>query len=460
VASRRDLIQSYQFLTRRVVAAFVTRDADPEQSPLRKGVGALYAGIMVAILVGAGFGVYGLLTHTGNTSWQVDGTVVVEQETGAVFVYGNGELHPMLNLTSALLVAHRSPPTMVTVPAKELAGVPRTISVGIPYAPTSLPPASQALRGAWAMCSGSDATVMLSVGVVDRGGTMVDRNHALLVNDGSRNYFENGAYHYFLVWRGVRYPLTDSKATDSLYQVQPISAVGPAWLKSLQIGQTIGPIYVPDKDTTSPTVPGRRVGDIVYATLGSGERQNYLVYSDGVLPITPLELAVTMGESATAPVEAEITLSQANSLPRTAKGPKSSTNPPAPDSAPPLVPRDSGQEVCAHITDARTAPEVWVGGSVAAMGAGIQVMGGGVGSSPMADRVAVPAGRFAITVDPSGTNYSIVTDTGVRYPVSDPSVLGYLGYSADLAVSLPNIVLSRLPVGPSLDPNAAGDLAQ
>src|SRR5689334_1056439 len=103
MASRRDQLQSYQFLTQRVISAFVMRETDPAQSPLRRGIGAVFAGLMIAVMVGAGFGVYGLLTKIGSNNWKANGAIVVEKETGATYVYNGGELHPMLNFTSALL---------------------------------------------------------------------------------------------------------------------------------------------------------------------------------------------------------------------------------------------------------------------------------------------------------------------------------------------------------------------
>src|SRR5215813_2594405 len=110
MATRRDQLQSYQFLTQRTLSAFVMRETDPAQSPLRRGIGALFGGLMVAVLVAAGFGIYGLLTKTGANQWQKDGSVVVERETGAVFVYRQNRLNPALNFASAKLAAGPNPP--------------------------------------------------------------------------------------------------------------------------------------------------------------------------------------------------------------------------------------------------------------------------------------------------------------------------------------------------------------
>jgi type VII secretion protein EccB len=446
VASRRDLILSYQFLTRRVIAAFVTREPDPDQSPLRKGVGAVFAGIMITILVGAGFGVYGLVTHKGSNAWQVDGAVVVEKETGASYVYAGGTLHPMLNFASALLAAGRTPPQTFTVPAASLAALPRAVRSGIAGAPGSLPPAAGVLRGGWALCALPDASTSLSVGRTDVGGNGLG-DGALLVTDGVGTY---------LIWHGHRYGIVEAvTVVPSLYPVQQApSRVGNAWLKGLPAGTDLAPVAVPDRGAASTVLPGRKVGDLVYAETGGG-RQYYLVFPDGLAAISPLQRDIAVGVATVA--EVPIPVADAN------RAAKSSRLPPpadpsvaAPDSPPHLVVPPAGAPLCARSTDARSAPQVWVGGSLSGLGSGLPVAGGGAGAA-LADRVAVPAGHVAIAAPSiAGGGYSLVTDEGIRYPVPAKAVLGLLGYPPDLAVSVPDRLLDRLPAGPALDPAAAG----
>src|SRR5262245_59954113 len=97
MASRRDQLHSYQFLIQRVISAFVMQETDPAQSPLRRGVGAVFAGTMISLLVAAGFGVVGLGSKVGGADWRADGAVIIEKETGASFVFLAGRLHPTLN---------------------------------------------------------------------------------------------------------------------------------------------------------------------------------------------------------------------------------------------------------------------------------------------------------------------------------------------------------------------------
>src|SRR5438552_2218071 len=160
MASRRDQLQSYQFLVQRVLSAFVMRETDPAQSPLRRGVGAAFAGAMIAIILAAGFAVFGLLTKAGSGKWQVDGAVVVEKETGAPFLYRQGVLHPMANYASALLASNQVPPPLFRESRNSLSGVPRGVQLGILNAPNSLPDQGKMIGAPWTLCAvpGTDAT--------------------------------------------------------------------------------------------------------------------------------------------------------------------------------------------------------------------------------------------------------------------------------------------------------------
>jgi hypothetical protein len=65
MASKKDQLQSYQFLVQRFVSALVMRETDPAQMPFRRLAGAAFASVMVAVLALAGVGIYGLLRPGG-----------------------------------------------------------------------------------------------------------------------------------------------------------------------------------------------------------------------------------------------------------------------------------------------------------------------------------------------------------------------------------------------------------
>jgi type VII secretion protein EccB len=442
VPTRRDLAESYQFLSRRVVAAVVTGELDPPQSALRRGVGAFVAGIMVAVLVGAGFGVVGLFTQTGGNSWQVDGAVVVEKETGASFIFHNGVLYPALNYTSALLAAGKSPPTVFRESAAAIAGVAHGNRIGIPGAPDSLPAARAMLSGRWNLCAAGPVTTVL-VGTDPAGGSPV-ADRALLVTDGATTT---------LLWHGHRNLVADaSTVVPALFGALGVAhRVGPAFLSGLPAGPDIAAIPVTDQGAASPVLPGRHNGDIVYADTGSG-RQYYLVLADGLAPITALQRDVQLSRAAVAQTRIDVAIA-INAKASTQAPTASELAPPA--ATPTLASIGSADAICAAIGDPTTAAQVSVGDTVPAGGVVTDPATGG-----SADRVLVPPGHAAIVqtlVSPSAADgpYSLVTDIGVRYPVASPQILGVLGYTPREAVRLPATLVGRLPTGPTLDSTLA-----
>ena len=109
MASRTDQLHSHQFTVQRVVAALAQGDPNPVSSPTRRVGGALFIGAMATALVVAAVAVYGMLRPGEGSSWREGGSVIVERETGARFVYRDGALHPVVNYTSDRRITLRHP---------------------------------------------------------------------------------------------------------------------------------------------------------------------------------------------------------------------------------------------------------------------------------------------------------------------------------------------------------------
>src|SRR3954471_18503398 len=86
-----------------MTSALVHGDPAAQAPPPRKVVTAIVGGVVLALLVAAGFGVYGLLKPGGNEAWKRDGVIIVEKETGTRYVLRDGLLRPVANHASALL---------------------------------------------------------------------------------------------------------------------------------------------------------------------------------------------------------------------------------------------------------------------------------------------------------------------------------------------------------------------
>jgi type VII secretion protein EccB len=458
MATRRDQLHSYQFLTQRVISAFVMRETDPQQSPLRRGVGAVFGGVMVAILVAAGFGIYGILTKVGSDGWKTEGAVVIEKETGASFVYQGGALHPMLNFASAKLASGRGGAQAFRVSSKSLAEVPRGITRGIPGAPDSLPGVKRRIGLPWTICSlqttdqaGTQITQdRLAVGRGTTGGRGLTDSEGLLVRDST----EGATY---LVWRGRRHRIQDAaNLVPAIFGQVRSERVGSAWINALPTGSEIENIVIPDRGQPSTEFPDRAIGDVLTTETGTGE-QHYLVYEDGWAPITPLQLAI-LGTQADLKRE-DVAVSVINNAEQSRFGGRAPSDAgAAPESPPALVP--ANEQVCAVTSDGRTPPAVVVDGTVEGLDTVAPTRRSTDAGDVLADGVLVPSGRIAVvrvlaspTAEAGG--YFVVTDTGSKYGVLTGEVLELLGYPAAEAIEVPAALMLRLPTGPTLDPAEA-----
>lgn len=459
MATRRDQLQSYQYLIQRVISAFVMRETDPAQSPLRRGIGAVFGGVMVTILVAAGFGVYGILTKIGTDTWRANGAVVVERETGASFVYFDGRLFPTLNYTSALLAGGAPRPFVSRVASNALAEVPRGVTIGIPGAPDSLPGPDRLLGLPWTVCAepGRDAagrfisTVSLVVAGAPDGGVALDEQ-AILVTDQT-------AEETYLVWRGHRHLLHEpSLVVPALYgEMVSTTVTGTAWLNALPAGADIGPIGVPDQGSASTAVPEREIGDLLVAETASGP-QYYLVLADGLAPITELQKDILVAQYSVNPET--VSISEATAAPASSMFSQQPSEIQSPPTAPALFSPGASDLLCAVTADAAATPTVWVGGTVAGLADALPTGSVSPDGLSLTDRVLVPPGHIAVVrvVGAPGGDagaYYLVTDIGRRYAVPSPEVLMMLGYDPAQAVDVPSHLVTRIPDGPALDPAAA-----
>lgn len=457
MATRSDQLQAYQFMSQRVISALVMRETDPRQSPLRRGVGAVFGGLMVAVLVGAGFGIYGILTKVGSDGWKTSGSIVIEKETGASYIYLDDTLYPTLNLTSAMLAAGRANPPVFRVSSSSLGSVVRGNTVGIPGAPASLPTADKQVGLPWTVCTlagtGSgqaSSTVALAVSREPEGGhALVDE--AVLVKDTRLSTV-------YLIWHGRRH-LVQSYRTlvPALFGAAPTVPVGTAWLNTLPPGADIAPITVTGQGSASSAVKGRKVGDVMFTQTGSGP-QFYLVLADGLAPITELQRFIL---DAAAPVKTvQVDLSVVNAAPKSTKLNQADGAARAPSTTPTLAAPVNGEQLCGITHTASALATIWLGGTVTGLDRATPTTSLSSDGLPYADRVLVPAGRIAVIRVMSAQSaesgpYFLVTDIGVKYPVAAPAVVALLGYPPAQASDVPAALAARIPTGPTLDPAAA-----
>ncbi|WP_434446637.1 type VII secretion protein EccB [Lentzea sp. E54] len=469
MASKRDQLQSHQFLHQRVTSALVRRETDPEHPPFRPPTTAAFASIAIAVLVLAGFWVYGMVVPGGNKAWRAGDAVIVEKETGTRYVYLDGRLHPVLNYTSALLALGRHGETR-SVSRNSLVGVPRGPRIGIQDAPDALPAANRLMSGAWSLCSRSAAD---STGAaVDRSVLMVGAeppdgqvlgDEALLVETP-----DTGDHH--LIWHGYRHRIRqpDTVTVGLALRSAPRARVGMAVLDVLPAGDAISPVTVPRLGEPSTAVASRkdvRAGQLLVAET-AGRVQHYLAETDALRPITELQYHIQLGFKPTAtaygggePVPVRLSLldaAEARQLPAPSADP---------GTAPPFRPDVAGAgrdtvAVCATYEPGAAVPRVRIDPRMPAEDPLSLTTQRTSRGTPLADHVRVEPGWGALVEvmpspdAPAGT-LVIVTDQGRAHPLESRDVADWLGYGDVRPVRVPAALVARLPQGSGLSHRAA-----
>ncbi|WP_412541627.1 type VII secretion protein EccB [Longispora sp. K20-0274] len=449
--TRRDQVQAYRFVTRRLVSAMLSGEPETTNLPLRRLFLAAIGSVMIGVLVFAGVGAYGLFHPGGNESWKKDMTLVIERESGARFVYLQGKLFPVLNYASARLIIGEPNPVQELASRNSLAGTPRSRPVGIEGAPDALPDPSALLGLPWSVCSApkvadtADLATHLVIGSSLTGGSPLG-SEGLLVSSGSSTY---------LLWGDHRLKVPDRTALAALGMTATPLPVGQA----LVDGITAGP------DLAAPAIPGsggegRKIGSQatkIGAVYQSGS-QYYVMLADGLAPVHEVTANLlnsdARGFTQISPAEAasvsSATRAEPDGLPQT---------------APKLRTMDTASQpaVCAGYrgdTDKPTTIEVYAKAPDQFAKPQEPAVSTGRDAVRTADRVVLPGGHGALVqvqsapgVPASGTVF-LVTDQGVKYGLAG-NAQSALGYAGAKIIGVPAALLALVPTGPGLDPAVA-----
>ncbi|GIJ07891.1 type VII secretion protein EccB [Micromonospora andamanensis] len=449
--SRQDQLHSYQFTVQRMVAALVTRESDPAQSPLRRLAGAGMASVLVAAIGLGGAALYGLFTG-GGTTWRDASVVIVEKESGARFVYREEKLHPVLNYASALLIIGTQRPKTVLVSRRSIDGVPRGLPLGIRDAPDSLPPAARLSTTPWTVCSvppagpGSAPRSVLLVGTGGTGGRPLGRD-ALLLRD------PDGRLH--LLWQQRRHLIRDTdRVLAALATTRSRSVpVAAALINTVPAGVDLAPLDPPGLGRPSTRAAPARIGDVLVVSNSGGVRQYAVVLRDGLAGITELQAGLLLARTGQRAPE-QISLGRFAALPQLPD--LVPHGPDAPPVTPPPLAEPASSAICARVGDDTGSVELRLGVDLPTPIPAPEQPA----DSTTADQVLVEPGRGAVvesvaTPGATGGAISVVTDLGRRYALAGPDVTGMLGYDDVRPVRLPAGVVSLVPAGAPLDPDAA-----
>ncbi|WP_433528073.1 type VII secretion protein EccB [Micromonospora sp. CA-263727] len=457
--SRQDQLHSYQFTIQRAVAALVMRETDPAQSPFRRLAGAALASVLVAAIGLGGSALYGLLTGGGGT-WRDSGAVIVERESGARFVYREEKLHPVLNYASALLITGAERPRTVLVSRRSIDGVPRGLPLGIADAPDSLPAAGRLSAAPWTVCSVAateagrrESRSALLIGVDGAGGRPLGEAALLLRDpDGRLHLLRHQRRHLIRDADRVLAALATTRA-----RAVPVAA---ALLNTVPAGDDLAPPELPGLGERSARVAGARVGDVLLVSNSGGGRQHAVVLRDGLAGITELQAGLLLARTGQREPE-QLSLGRFATLPQLAD--LAPTGPGAPPTAPPRLATVDSPTLCARVGDDGGPIELRHGVDLPELTAAPRTVTGAPRATA-ADHVLVAPGRGVLVESapapgaPGGA-ISVVTDLGRRYVLAGAGVPAMLGYGEVTPVRLPAALVSLVPAGATLDPEAARQAA-
>lgn len=466
MVSRRDQFQAYRFLTRRYAAALLSDDSDSVEGPMRRISGSVTASVMVALLVLAAVGLFGLLRPGGATSWKDGKSLIVERETATRYVYLGGVLHPVLNYASARLILHGG--TVVEVSHDSLGTTPRGLPVGIPGAPDYLPGPSAVDSGdgrPWTVCSApaTDQTglahpvVRVTPGTAP-GATAVGATQGILVRGANRDLY--------LTWSGQLLRIPPGYVTSALgYTAVAPLPVGDAWVNALPRGPDLSSLSqsLPGLGSAGPSLAGlpTAVGQVFQTDQGAA----YVMYADGLAPITALQMRLLLGDPAiqhaypNGQVRALSVTEQQVVQHRSAQNPVSASKLPA--QPPTLVDTaTTAVKVCATLTKTDEAPAIATVPAVTQSVTGSAAPAADVLGNPIADGFDLVPGHGALVREQSapgvttGTTYLIV-EPGVKFPLEGDKVLADLGLNGLVAQPFTSGMLRLFPSGPALSEQAA-----
>lgn len=475
--TERDQIQAYQFLRRRLVSALVTSDPNHPTSPHRRLVMGTVLGAVATMLTAAGFGISGMMAPSPPPDWQHTGLVILDSDGGGRYVLDNsGVLHPVTNLASARLLANGV--KTVTVTTALLRNSPRGATLGIANAPDMLPdPANVIATPEPVACSRASSDIPKVTGPVaalllaHAGDGTSALGGMVPLPEGRALLAQTPKGERYLITGGLKYKIADENVMTALgYQAASVLPVAASWLTTLPSGRDLALTAVPDAGDSGPKVGGvkRKVGEVLTVDNAvAGKRLYYLVRSGGLEPIPQIQAALIVADQANSAAYTDgtqqpraVSVSDATAVSSVPAGEDAKGYPagvPGPVSG-------LGDTTVVCATGDGTGP-ARIALSVAyplPQGARTVPTSAPPGGA-VADEVYLPPGTAAIATihaepnaqNPNGGQQNapvwLVTDAGTKYPLTDGTARGALGYGNAVPATLTTTALAMLPTGPVLD---------
>ncbi|WP_285620809.1 type VII secretion protein EccB [Actinoallomurus iriomotensis] len=470
VQTRRDLYQAHRLMMQRVGMALLAGEPDLPEPPTRRMTVSAFAGLMIGVLIVAGFGVWGLLSPGGATGLEDPGTLIIEKETGTKYVYSQQakKMYPVANYASARLILNTNDVKRKLVSQSSLGKYDRAQPVGILGAPDSLPTADHQVTGPWSVCGHSAenstggtvsyASLVVGSGV---GGQSLSDRQAVIVH---------GAGASWVVWRNQRMKLPAE-------EVRPLSGtdhppeVSATWLNAVPAGPDFAPPPIPSRGTevTGPDGGKAAVGTIYVARAVGGQDRWYVLMSDGLAPIKQTEGVLLQNDPASRSAYKGRPVQPVPIPPASANAMQRSTDKVSADGLPDVMPSmisyDATTPLCVVYSDTASGSQdarVAVGGTVPTPSGPSSTTPGTGAAKGVVDQVVLPPGDGALLgllpapgQVKSISSYSVLTDQGLRFAVPSADIAAKLGLDGKKVAPVPGNLLHLIPEGPTLDPKQA-----
>ncbi|MCV7228479.1 type VII secretion protein EccB [Mycolicibacterium komossense] len=462
----RHQVTGWRFVMRRIASGIALHDTRMLVDPLRTQSRSVLMGALIVITGLIGCFIFSLIRPSGTVGNNI---VVADRDSSALYVRIDDQLHPVLNLTSARLIAGRSVQPAGVGPAA-LDKFARGAMVGIPGAPERM--VQNSTRDAdWTVC---DSTGPVYPGVTVIGGRPTEGGQrasalkpatAVLVDSGPP-----GAPMNWLLWDGRRSPidLGDRAVTSALgfgSNSPSVRRISAGLFNAIPEGMPLrAPVFpgagAPPEFPLPVPVP---VGGVVVAYGTDSTMLYYAVLPDGLQPVSPVLAALlrntnSYGLEQPPRLDAdEIARAPVSRMIDTAAYPAERID---------VVDAVSSPVTCvrwAKAADASTSSLTLLSGAALpiADGAGTVDLLGAPGGTT-ASRVAVPTGTgyFVQTVgqepaSPAAGSLFWISDTGMRYgieaanPDEVAKTVAALGLNQP-AMPAPWAVLALFVPGPAL----------
>lgn len=431
-------LSAHRFWRRRIECALL---GDPAGRPTARKA-ALAVGAALTVVALAGGALLGLL-HPRVALDRAQ--LIVDPDSGALFVRVGDTWHPALNLASARLVAG-TPATAQRARPSDLTGAKRGPPLGIPGAPQYVGRPLSADELAWSVCEDAGTTTV----IVGRPGARTGRPTqagAVLVAPAP------GSPAYLLYdGRRAAVNLDDAAVVRALRLDGRVPRrVSPAFLDAVPEAAPITVPLVTGAGGRVAGLPGVPAGAVLRVARADGE-EFYVALPAGVQRIGQVtaDLLRFGASRATAPTSVPADALRASPVVTTLPVRDFPDRPPAlaGDADAVCVTREgAGPDsfaVAVLVGDAAPLPP----------GRSVLPLAQADGPGPALDAVYLPPGRSAyVRGAPGGGTRYLITDSGVRFAIPDDDAARALGLAE--AAPAPWPVLTALPLGPELSRRGA-----